>query len=172
MLYAIGDRRPVLEGDCYVAPDASVIGDVRLGPDTSVWFGAVIRGDVERITLGRGSNIQDGAVLHTDPGAPMLLDEYVTVGHQAMLHGCRIGRNSLIGINATVLNRAVVGANCIVGAKALITENKQFPDGVLIIGAPARVARELTADEIARLRGSAERYIERARHYREQLSAL
>jgi carbonic anhydrase/acetyltransferase-like protein (isoleucine patch superfamily) len=172
MLYAIGDRRPVLEGDCYIAPDASVIGDVRLGPDTSVWFGAVIRGDVENITLGRGSNIQDGAVLHTDPGAPMLLDEYVTVGHQAMLHGCRIGRNSLIGINATILNRASIGANCIVGAKALVTENKQFPDGVLIIGAPARVARELTAEEIARLRGSAERYIERARHYREQLSAL
>lgn len=172
MIYAIDDRTPRCAADSYVAPGAVVIGDVELGPQTSVWFGAVIRGDVESIRLARGCNIQDGAVLHTDPGAPLSLDEMVTVGHQAMLHGCSIGRNSLIGIGATVLNRAVIGANSLVGAGALITEGKQFPDGVLIIGAPARVARELTTEEIAGLPTYAERYIDRAQRYREGLSEV
>ena len=172
MLYALGDRKPVTAGDFYVAPGAAVIGEVHLGADTSVWFGAVVRGDVEPITIGKGSNIQDGAVLHADPGAPLELDEFVTVGHQAMLHGCRIGRHSLIGIGSTILNRAVIGANCIVGAHALVTEDKIFPDGVLIIGAPARVARELSKEEINALPGSAQRYIDRAAEYRKQLSAV
>ena len=172
MLYALGERQPVTEGNFYVAPGAAVIGDVHLGPDTSVWFGAVIRGDVETITIGRGSNVQDGSVLHTDPGAPLVLDEGVTVGHQVMLHGCRIGKHSLIGIGSTILNRAVIGANCIVGANSLVTEDKEFPDGVLILGSPARVVRELTEDEIAALPGSAQRYIDRAAQYRAQLSAI
>lgn len=172
MLYALGEHEPVMEGACYVAPGAAVIGHVLLGADSSVWFGAVIRGDVEPITIGRGSNVQDGSVLHADPGAPLVLDEMVTVGHQVMLHGCRIGRHSLIGIGSTILNRAVIGQNCIVGANALVTEDKKFPDGVLILGTPARVVRELTAEEIASLPGSAQRYMERAARYRAQLSAV
>ena len=169
MLYALGDISPHIDGKYFVAPDAAVIGDVHLCADTSIWFGAVLRGDVERITIGRGSNIQDGSVLHCDPGAPLILDEFVTVGHQVMLHGCCIGRNSLIGIGSTILNHAVLGANSIVGANSLITENKTFPDGVLILGAPAKIVRELTDEEIAGLPTYATRYIERAERYRREL---
>lgn len=172
MLYALGDRKPITGGNFYVAPGAAVIGDVNLGPDTSVWFGAVVRGDVEPITIGRGTNIQDGSVLHADPGCPLVLDEFVTVGHQVMLHGCRIGKYSLIGIGSRILNGAVIGANSIVGAHALVTERKVFPDGVLIIGSPAKVARDLTDDEMAQLPNSAQRYIDRANLYRTQLSAV
>ena len=171
-LYTLGDREPVCTGEFYVSPGASVIGDVTLGERVSVWFGAVVRGDVEAITLGTGCNVQDGAVLHTDPGAPLVLDDCVTVGHQAMLHGCRIGKNSLIGIGATVLNHAVIGENCIVGAHALVTEHKEFPDGSLILGAPAKVARTLTDEEIKALPGYAQRYMQRAQLYRTQLSEL
>ncbi len=169
MLYALDDISPQIDGKCYVAPNAAVIGDVHLHADTSVWFGAVLRGDIERITIGRGSNIQDGSVLHCDPGAPLILDEFVTVGHQVMLHGCHIGRNSLIGIGSTILNHATIGAHSIVGANALITENKSFPDGVLILGAPARIVRELTDEELAGLPAYATRYIERAERYRKVL---
>ncbi len=172
MLYALGDRKPITAGDFYVAPGAAVIGDVNLGPDTSVWFGAVVRGDVEPITIGRGTNIQDGSVLHADPGCPLVLEEFVTVGHQVMLHGCRIGKYSLIGIGSRILNGAVIGANCIVGAHALVTEGKIFPEGVLIIGSPAKVARDLTDDEIAQLPTSAQRYIDRAKLYRKDLSVV
>ncbi len=172
MLYALGDRKPITAGDFYVAPGAAVIGDVNLGPDTSVWFGAVVRGDVESITIGRGTNIQDGSVLHADPGYPLVLDEFVTVGHQVMLHGCRIGKYSLIGIGSRILNGAVIGANSIVGAHALVTEGKVFPEGVLIIGSPAKVARDLTDDEMAQLPTSAQRYIDRARIYRKDLSVV
>jgi len=171
MIYALDEISPEIGGRCYIAPTAAVIGDVLLGEDSSIWFGAVLRGDVERITIGRGSNIQDNSVLHCDPGAPLVLDEYVTVGHQVMLHGCRVGRNSLIGIGSTILNHACIGANSIVGANALITENKEFPDGVLILGAPARVIRELSAEEIATLPDYATRYIERADRYRRELRA-
>jgi carbonic anhydrase/acetyltransferase-like protein (isoleucine patch superfamily) len=171
MIYSLDEIRPEISGRCYVAPSAAVIGDVLLAEDTSIWFGAVVRGDVERITIGRGSNVQDNSVLHCDPGAPLILDEYVTVGHQVMLHGCRVGRHSLIGIGSTILNHACIGANSIVGANALITENKEFPDGVLILGAPARVIRELTAEEIETLPGYATRYIERAERYRHGLRA-
>jgi len=172
MLYALGSRKPYTAGDYYVAPGAAVIGDVNLGPDTSVWFGAVVRGDVEPITLGRGTNIQDGSVLHADPGCPLIIDEFVTVGHQVMLHGCRIGKYSLIGIGSRILNGAVIGANSIVGAHALVTEGKVFPDGVLIIGSPAKVARDLTDDEMAQLPTSAQRYIDRAKLYRKELSVV
>ena len=172
MLYALGEVRPTVVGDCFVAPDAAVIGDVHLGEDTSVWFGAVVRGDEEPVRIGRGTNIQDGCVLHADPGAPLTLDEFVTVGHQAMLHGCHIGANTLIGVASTVLNHARIGANCIVGAHALVTENKRFPDGVLIIGAPAKVARELSSEEIAVLPSNAQRYVDRAARYRSRLAQL
>jgi carbonic anhydrase/acetyltransferase-like protein (isoleucine patch superfamily) len=170
MIYTLGRRRPDLAVGTFVAPNATVVGDVALGPDANVWFGAVLRGDVERLVIGRGTNIQDNCVVHSDPGAPLTLGEYVTVGHAAILHGCTIGDNSLIGTAATILNHARIGANSIVGANSLVTEGKNFPDGVLIIGSPARVARTLTAEEIARLPMSAQRYVERARAYRTELS--
>lgn len=171
MIYALDDVAPEIRGRHYIAPSAAVIGDVFMDEDTSVWFGAVVRGDVERITLGRGTNIQDNSVLHSDPGAPLTLAEGITVGHMVMLHGCSIGRNSLIGIGTTILNHATIGANCIVGANSLITENKEYPDGVLILGAPARVIRELTEEELAALPNSAQRYIDRAERYRRGLRA-
>jgi carbonic anhydrase/acetyltransferase-like protein (isoleucine patch superfamily) len=146
------------------------VGDVELGDDVSIWFGAVLRGDVERLTVGHGSNVQDNSVLHADPGAPLVLGAGVTVGHMVMLHGCHVGDHSLVGIGAVVMNHARIGANCLVGARSLVTEGKTFPDGVLIIGAPARVIRELTAAEIAGLRASAERYVQRAAEYRAGLS--
>lgn len=172
MLYELDGVAPQLHERSYVAPDAAVIGDVIMAEDSSVWFGAVVRGDVERITIGRGSNVQDNSVLHCDPGAPLTLDEQVTVGHMVMLHGCSIGPNSLIGIGSTILNHARIGAHCIVGANALITEGKTFPDGVLILGAPARVIRELSPDELAGLPHAATRYIDRAEHYRNHLRPL
>ncbi len=171
VIYSLHELGPQISGRCYIAPSAVVIGDVSLEEDTSVWFGAVVRGDVERIMIGHGSNVQDNSVLHCDPGAPLILDEYVTVGHQVTLHGCRVGHHSLIGIGSTILNHARIGANSIVGANSLITEHKTFPDGVLILGAPARVIRELTKDEIATLPRYAERYIERAERYRRELQA-
>jgi carbonic anhydrase/acetyltransferase-like protein (isoleucine patch superfamily) len=169
MLYALDDLSPQTQGRFYVAPDAAVIGDVYLAEDSSVWFGVVIRGDVERITIGRGSNVQDNSVLHCDPGAALTLDEFVTVGHQVMLHGCHVGKNSLIGIGSTILNHARIGANSIVGANSLVTENKEFPDGVLILGSPAKVVRQLTEEEKSGLPTYATRYIDRAERYRREL---
>ena len=166
MIYALDELRPEIQGRYYVAPGASVIGDVVLGEDTSIWFGAVVRGDVERITIGRGSNVQDNSVLHCDPGAPLILQEQVTIGHMVMLHGCTIGQNSLIGIGSTILNHAKIGSNCIVGAHSLVTEHKEFPDGVLILGSPAKVVRKLTAEELTKLPTYATRYIDRAERYR------
>jgi carbonic anhydrase/acetyltransferase-like protein (isoleucine patch superfamily) len=171
MIYTLEDRRPQIAADVYVAPSAAVIGDVTIGPQSSVWFGAVLRGDVERLVIGAGTNIQDNCVLHSDPGAPLALGDFVTVGHAAVLHGCTVGSHSLIGTAATILNHARIGMHSIVGANSLVTEGKNFPDGVLIIGAPARVARTLTAEELARLPASAQRYLERARVYRTGLTA-
>ncbi len=172
MVYTLDGLAPQLAPDVYVAPGATVIGDVHLAAQSSVWFGAVLRGDVERLTIGRGTNIQDNSVLHSDPGAPLVLGDYVTVGHLVMLHGCQVGDRSLIGIGAVVLNHARIGANCLVGANALVTEGKAFPDGVLILGSPAKVARELTAEEIARLPETADRYIRRAERYRSGLATV
>ena len=168
-VYRIEDRTPKLDDDAWVAPGATVVGDVSLAADTSVWFGAVIRADNEPVRIGRGSNVQENAVLHVDPGLPMVIGEHVTIGHQAMLHGCTVGDESLIGIQAVILNGAVIGRHCLVGAGALVTEGKQFPDGSLIIGTPARVARPLTEAEIEGLRRSAASYVERSRHYRHHL---
>jgi carbonic anhydrase/acetyltransferase-like protein (isoleucine patch superfamily) len=172
VIYALGDREPVIAASAFVAPDAAIIGNVELAHDSSVWFNAVLRGDIERIRIGEGSNIQDGSVLHTDPNNPCEVGAYVTVGHMATLHGCRIGENSLVGIGATLLNGSKVGANCIVGAHSLLTENKEYPDNVLIMGTPGKVVRELRPEEQASLRANAERYIERARRYRSELSRL
>lgn len=171
MKYALGDRVPVLEGsDHYIADGARIIGRVRLKSHSSVWFNVVIRGDNEWIEIGARSNIQDGSVLHTDPGVPLTVGANVTVGHKVMLHGCTIGDNSLIGIGSTILNGASVGENCIVGAHALITENKSFPPGSLIIGAPAKVARLLSTEEIESIGASAEHYVQNAARFRDQLS--
>jgi carbonic anhydrase/acetyltransferase-like protein (isoleucine patch superfamily) len=159
------------DGDHWVAPDAAVIGKVRIGPGVSIWFNVVIRGDVEEIRIGRDTNIQDGSVLHADPGQPLVIGEGVTLGHMVMAHGCTIGDNSLIGIGAVVLNGATIGKNSIVGAKSLVTEGKSFPDGVLILGSPARVARELTADEIANNQRVARHYLANGRRYAGGLKA-
>jgi len=160
-IYSLDDRIPDLPepGHFWIAPDAHVIGRVRLGPDVGVWFGAVLRGDNELIDIGGATNIQEGAMLHTDPGAPLSVGAGCTIGHHAILHGCTIGENTLIGMGATILNRARIGANCIVGANALVTEGKEFPDNALIVGAPARAVRALDEESIERLRASARGYV-------------
>lgn len=172
MIYAVGELRPSVADDAYVAPTASVIGDVHLASQSSVWFGAVLRGDVERLTIGRGTNVQDNSVLHADPGAPLVLGERVTVGHMVMLHGCHVGDDSLIGIGAIVMNHARIGARCIIGAGSLVTEGKSFPDGSLIIGSPARLSRPLEPEELARMAGTAQRYVARAALYRRALATV
>lgn len=172
MIYSLEGVTPRIGAGVYVAPTATVIGDVELGDGASVWFGAVLRGDVERLRIGAATNIQDNSVLHSDPGSPLVLGERVTVGHRVILHGCLVGDESLIGMGATVLNNARIGRHCLVGANALITEGKEFADGMLIVGSPARVVRALTAEEISRLPLSAERYRERAERYASGLRSL
>ena len=171
-LYELAGKAPQTEPGAWVADSAQVIGDVRLGADVSVWYGAVLRGDNDPITIGAGTNIQDGSVLHTDVGAPLTLGQRVTVGHLVMLHGCSVGDESLIGIGAVVLNGAVIGRHCIVGAGALVTEGKHFPDGSLIVGSPARVVRSLTPEQIEGLRQSAQHYIDNARRHRQHTRRL
>ncbi|MEM7502028.1 MAG: gamma carbonic anhydrase family protein [Pseudomonadota bacterium] len=173
MIHRLGDRQPILEGTGhYIAHGAHVIGSVRLGDKVSVWFNAVIRGDNDWIVVGARSNIQDGAVLHTDPGLELRVGEGVTVGHRAVLHGCRIGGGALIGIGSTVLNGAQIGANTVVGANSLVTEDKAFPEGVLLVGQPAKIVRELTQEEIALLERPASGYVEKGELYRAALEAL
>jgi carbonic anhydrase/acetyltransferase-like protein (isoleucine patch superfamily) len=171
-VYQFGDRIPSVHASAFVAPNASVIGSVVLSENVSVWFGATIRGDNDIITLGKNSNIQEGAVLHTDPGIPLTVGENVTIGHQAMLHGCTIGDGSLIGIQAVILNGAVLGKGCLVGAGALITERKVFPDRSLILGAPAKAVRELSDNDIAGLLQSAASYVDRRAQFLAKLQAL
>jgi carbonic anhydrase/acetyltransferase-like protein (isoleucine patch superfamily) len=171
-IYRLGDETPEVPATAYVAAEAVLIGKVRLGERASVWAGAVIRGDNDLITVGNASNVQEGAVLHTDPGCPLVVADNVTIGHQAMLHGCTIGEGSLIGIQAVVLNRAVIGRQCLVGAGAVVTEGKIFPDRSLILGAPAKVVRTLTDEDLARLAYSADNYARRGAHYRDSLVAV
>ncbi len=143
-LYALGDKRPVFpEGKCWIAPTAVLIGLVELHEDSSIWFGCVLRGDNEPIVIGRGSNVQENTVMHTDPGKPLTVGENCTIGHNAIIHGCTIGDGTLIGMGATILNNAVIGKNCIVGANALITEGKVIPDNSLVVGSPGRVVRAI-----------------------------
>ena len=164
-LYRLEDAAPTLADGSWTAPSADLIGDVRLARRASVWFGAVIRADNTPIVIGEDSNIQDGAVCHSDPGEPLVIGARVTVGHQAILHGCTVGDDCLIGMGVRILNGAVIEPECIVGAGALITEGKRFPSGSLIVGAPARVVRELTDPERQMLRASAAHYAEKAAHY-------
>ena len=171
-VYEFDGRSPRVAASAWVADSAQVMGNVVLGDDVSVWFGTIIRGDTETITIGQGSNIQDGSVLHADVGKPLVVGENVTVGHQVMLHGCTIGDESLIGIGAVVLNGAKIGKNCLVGAGALVTEGKEFPDGSMIIGAPAKAVRELTPEQIEGLRQSALHYIENARRFKQGLRRI
>ncbi len=164
-IYRLGEHQPRIDPGAWVADSASVIGQVHVGAETSVWYGAVIRGDNDRIVLGARTSVQDGAVLHTDTGIPMTVGGDVTIGHQAMLHGCTIGDGTLIGIQSIVLNGARIGRHCLVGAGSLVTEGKEFPDGALIMGRPAKVVRMLDAVQIERLRWSAQHYVEQtARH--------
>jgi carbonic anhydrase/acetyltransferase-like protein (isoleucine patch superfamily) len=159
-------------GSCFVAGTAVLIGDVLIEEDASVWFGAVLRGDNERITVGRGSNVQDNCVLHTDMGFPLQIGAGCTIGHQAMLHGCSIGDNSLVGMSAAILNGAVIGRNCLIGAGALITEGTQIPDNSLVVGVPGKVVRTLDEEVVERLRRSAEHYVENGRRHAAGLSAV
>ena len=168
MLYALGDIRPQLRGDCWIAQNATLIGDVVLEDQSSIWFNAVLRGDVEPLHVGERSNIQDGSVIHADPGMPVIIGKNVTVGHKVMLHGCSIGDNSLIGINAVVLDGVVVGKNCLIGANSLIPPGKTIPDNSLVMGSPGKVVRELDAAAIAGLTQSADNYVERFQRYRNE----
>jgi carbonic anhydrase/acetyltransferase-like protein (isoleucine patch superfamily) len=168
-IYKIKGHQPSIHESCFVAPEATVIGQAQIGERVSVWPGAVIRADNEPITIGNESNVQEGAILHVDAGKPMTIGEGVTIGHQAMLHGCTVGDGSLIGIQAVILNGAVIGKNCLVAAGAVITENKVFPDGSLIVGAPAKVLRELDATVIAGLHENAAIYVNHAKAYKAEL---
>ncbi len=171
-VYQLDELTPAIHPSAWVADNAQVMGNVTLAEDTSVWFGVVIRGDTSTITLGKGSNIQDNSVLHADVGMPLVIGEGVTVGHQVMLHGCTVGNNSLIGIGAIVLNGAKIGNNCLVGAGALVTEGKEFPDGAMIIGSPAKAVRMLSPEQIEGLKMSAQHYISNANRYKAGLKKL
>jgi carbonic anhydrase/acetyltransferase-like protein (isoleucine patch superfamily) len=171
-IYELDGVAPQVAASAWVADSAQVIGDVVLGEGASVWFGTVVRGDADRITIGAGSNVQDASVLHADIGVPLVIGSNVTVGHQVMLHGCTIGDESLIGIGAVVLNGARIGKNCLVGAGSLVTEGKEFPDGSMILGSPARVVRQLSPEQIEGLRTSARHYMENARRFKAGLRQL
>lgn len=168
-VYSLDTLSPMLHPSCWIAPDATVAGDVRLGADVGIWFNAVLRGDNAAIAIGARSNIQDMVMIHVDPGFPVTLGEGCTVGHRAIIHGCTIGDNSLIGMGAVILNGARIGRNCLIGAGAIVTEGKEIPDGSLVIGAPGKVARVLTDQQIEGLRLSAERYVENARRFAQGL---
>ncbi|MPN08273.1 Protein YrdA [bioreactor metagenome] len=171
-IYELDGVAPVVPESAWVADSAQVLGDAVLGEDASVWFGTVVRGDTARITIGAGSNIQDASVLHADRGVPLTIGANVTVGHQVMLHGCTIGDESLIGIGAIVLNGAKIGKNCLVGAGSLVTEGKEFPDGSMILGSPARVVKQLSPEQIEGLRRSAQGYVENARRFKKGLHRI
>lgn len=171
-IYQLGEHAPEIDASAFVADSANLIGKVTIEANASVWFGVTIRGDNERITIGENCNIQEGTVMHTDLGYPMTLGKGVSVGHQAMLHGCTVGEGSLIGIQAVILNGATIGKGCLVGAGALVTEGKAFPDNSLIIGTPAKVVRTLTQEELLRLQENAANYVERGKTFKAQLKKI
>jgi carbonic anhydrase/acetyltransferase-like protein (isoleucine patch superfamily) len=172
MIYQLDDRKPTLKGENFVAENAAVIGSVVMEHGASVWWNVTIRGDNDLITLGENVNVQDGSVVHTDGGVQVTLERNVSVGHLVMLHGCTVRENSLIGIGAIILNKAVIGKNCLIGAGAMVTEGKEIPDGSLVLGVPGKVVRRLTAEEIANNTWIAEHYVERAQRYRLGLAPL
>ncbi len=171
-IYQLGDAVPDIDPTAFVAEGAVVIGRVTLGPQASVWYGCVLRGDNDPIRIGARSNVQDGSMMHSDPGFPLILGEDVTVGHQCMLHGCTVGDGSLIGIQAVVLNGARIGKGCLVGAGALVTEGAQFEDGWLILGAPAKAVKPISPEQLARLKGSAAAYVTKSALHRSQLKRI
>ena len=172
MIYSLGDKHVQLRGEGhFIAPNAAVIGDVTLHENASVWFSCVLRGDADRIEIGAGSNIQDGTVIHADPGFPTVVGENVTVGHNAMLHGCSIGDGTLVGINAVVLNGAKIGKGCLIGANALVTEGTEVPDGSMLLGSPAKVVRELDQETQLLLMHNADHYVGNARRFASDLEA-
>jgi carbonic anhydrase/acetyltransferase-like protein (isoleucine patch superfamily) len=172
MLYSLDKRVPEIADGVWIADTARVIGSVRLLAGSSVWYGCTLRGDMDQITVGENSNVQDGAVLHTDAGVKLSIGRDCTVGHQAMLHGCSIGDNSLIGIQSVILNRAVIGKNTVVGACSFVAEGKSFPDGVLLLGSPAKVVRELLPQEIQMITLSAQHYVRNAKRFKESLRVV
>jgi carbonic anhydrase/acetyltransferase-like protein (isoleucine patch superfamily) len=171
-IYQLGDCVPVIPASCYIAAEATIIGSVTLGERVTVMSGAVIRGDNEPIVIGDDTNVQENCVLHTDPGEPLTIGKGVTVGHQVMLHGCTIGDGTLLGIQAVVLNHSVIGKDCLVGAGAVIIENKSFPDRSVIFGSPAKAVREVTEDNIARMRFSTDSYVERGKQFKTALKRI
>jgi carbonic anhydrase/acetyltransferase-like protein (isoleucine patch superfamily) len=170
VIYQLEDRRVVAEGEHFIADSASVIGHVRLKDNVGIWFGAVLRGDNEPIVIGENSNVQECCVLHTDPGSPLTIGDYCTVGHKAVVHGCTVGDNTLIGINSVILNGARIGRNCLIGAGALVTEGKEIPDNSLVLGSPGRVVRQLNEDEVKEIRNQAERYARNLKRFNTGLS--
>jgi len=172
MIYQLDERKPILKGDYYVAPNAAVIGSVVMEPNSSVWFNVTIRGDNEVITLGENVNVQDGSVIHTDSGKPVVLHRNVSIGHLVMLHGCTIGENSLVGIGAIILDNVTIGRDCLIGAGSLVTPGKTIPDGSVVMGSPGRVLRQMTPEQIEMNTWIAQHYVERATIYRRGLKAI
>ena len=166
MIYDLEKNVPEISADSWVAPNAIIIGKVKLEKNSSIWFNAVLRGDIEKIVIGENSNIQDGSVLHTDPGCPLTVGKGVTVGHMVMLHGCEISDDTLIGIGSTILNKAKIGKNCIIGANTLVTENKVIPDNSLVLGSPGKVVRKVTDDEIKVICENAKHYVKNSKRYK------
>jgi carbonic anhydrase/acetyltransferase-like protein (isoleucine patch superfamily) len=171
-IYEFDGHAPQIGSNAWVADSAQVIGRVTLEENASIWYGTIVRGDTENIRIGRNTNVQDGSVLHSDPGVPLTLGEGVTVGHKVMLHGCTVGDGSLIGIGAVVLNKAKIGKNCLVGAGALVTEGKEFPDGSMILGSPAKAVKDLTPEQIANLQRIAHHYVDNAARHRTTLKKI
>lgn len=173
MIYALGEFEPSYSGDSHwIADSADIMGRIHIGLEVSIWWNAVLRGDNEPITIGDRSNIQDGCVLHNDPGYPLTIGEDVTIGHMCMLHGCEIGDGTLIGIGSTVLNGAKIGKNCLIGAHSLITEGKEIPDNSLVMGSPGKIIREMTADQIAGMKDISGGYVARAKRYTKELRKI
>ena len=169
MKYTLGERKVVCKGNNWIAPNATVIGTVVLEHNASIWWNCVLRGDSDVITIGENSQVQDGSVLHADPGFPLTLHKNVSVGHMAMLHGCTIGEGSLVGIGAVILNGAKIGKNCLIGARAFIGEGKEIPDGSMVLGMPGKVVRQLSPEEIARINAIADHYVQNSRRFRKEL---
>ena len=172
MIYSLGNTRPQMRGDFFIAESANVIGNIVLENNVSIWFGAVLRGDNDLITIGANSSIQDNCVVHSDPGFPVAIGRNVTVGHMAMVHGCTVGDGTLIGIKSVVLNGANIGKDCLIGANALVPEGKVIPDRSLVLGSPGKVMRELSDADIARIQDGVSHYVEKIKRYREQLKAI
>jgi carbonic anhydrase/acetyltransferase-like protein (isoleucine patch superfamily) len=171
-IYQLDDKVPEVHSSAYITETANIIGKVRVEANASIWFDVTIRGDNEVITIGENSNVQEGCIMHTDPGYPLTIGKNVTVGHQAMLHGCVIGDGALVGIQAVILNGAKIGKNCLVGAGALVTEGKEFPDNSLIIGSPAKAVRTLGEEEIQRMHGNTAKYVERGQFFKQHLKRI